>query len=256
MHGSKQSHARSEPLQLPAFDPLSASYATHRPPQKIDLNAWQVGFDRSGKPLKGSGWRTSKLSPCYDIVYHEEPARRANHHTPVPSSDMFNIFHEINKSKGATANELNSKPNKNHERKATGSKHGAQKVGPASKRGKGNKGGKHGSVTRATPEQLSTTQASLPLIEEVERRTNDVSFDSLLAETEMLLSQAKALPAAAAASLVPDDDAVEYSPPRHRSSFILLDSGGWQEVVVDQRPESQQPARQQDDDISISGSSA
>lgn len=143
--------------QLPIPVQTSTFHVTHRPSHKIDLDAWHVGFGRSGEPLKGSAWKTSKWKDCYSLVYHEEPARTATvHHAPLSENDMQQIFNQewklgsqkappppppqqqqaVPKGTSSKSNQLNNKPNKSsaknkiHGRKATNSKHGVEKLEP------------------------------------------------------------------------------------------------------------------------------
>jgi hypothetical protein len=59
---------------------------------------WQIGFDLSGKPLKGSVWRTSSYRSCFDLVEHVDhvhgsPGVRPS---PVGNNQMTMIFQSEN----------------------------------------------------------------------------------------------------------------------------------------------------------------
>lgn len=59
---------------------------------------WQVGFDQSGEPLKGSAWRSDKHRRCFDLAEHVDHVRPAVtvQPSPVDSNMMIQIFKSEN----------------------------------------------------------------------------------------------------------------------------------------------------------------
>lgn len=58
---------------------------------------WHVGFDLSGKPLKGSAWRNSIYRSCFDLVEHVDHVHSSGvRPSPVGDNQMSMIFQSEN----------------------------------------------------------------------------------------------------------------------------------------------------------------
>lgn len=63
-----------------------------------EVDDWQVGFGRSGQPLKGSAWSKAKHRSCFDLVEHTDHVRSSSNvqSSPVEGNKMSLIFHSEN----------------------------------------------------------------------------------------------------------------------------------------------------------------
>ena len=86
------------PVPVPGF-PFGATISSPVAPSSGDLdNDWQIGFGRSGEPLKGSAWRNSKHRHCFDMVEHTDHVRSSGSgkSSPVGDDEMSRIFQSEN----------------------------------------------------------------------------------------------------------------------------------------------------------------
>jgi len=200
---------------------------------------WQVGFSRTGEPLKGAGWR--KQPACFDLV------DRVDHHTTQPTpplnfQDMLHIFQSEVTTKRSTTTTVPTttlparrKTNKRrHHRKHPVNHH---KVSNPNHQ-----------VTTTSVNELIPAEVLWPSKNNLEDdvvSSNRVDFDSYLAETEELIAQA-GHPKKEAAADGYVNSSQQHSGGSSSSRFILLDSGGWQEVIIRQPVSPDEQQQQQD----------
>ncbi len=110
-----QQHSISWMVPIPGVLPFGAALSSNTPvgPSQ-DLDDWQVGFGRSGEPLKGSNWRTNKHKRCFDMVEHADHVRSVGSGQPSPigNNQMSRIFQNENSVPRPVEQQQTAKPAK------------------------------------------------------------------------------------------------------------------------------------------------